>query len=806
MASNRDNVKKDLMEKKMNRLKKFLFIFFSLLISVCVLEYMAVPPSYDGRNSGFGYKISQIPHNIVSNPLAIFSADLAMVYLLLGLGILLAWIFITSEADKARLRKVDPLGKGTARFMDLKDYEAYNKRFTAPLGMESIDGAENMILSQKLRLAMDNRGTRRNFNTLIFGGSGAGKSRFFAGPNIMQANCNFVITDPSGELLEDYGKMLQGLGYEVKTFNIVDTYSSNKYNPFHYIKKSSDVYTIVNTLIKNTTPPEKSGGEPIWENGEKLLIESIMLYMWNNFAPQDQTFNKLMEMVNWAEINDSDKTFKNKLDVAFEDYQKNDPGNLACKLYSSFKKGAGKTLQSFVVSVTTRLNSFFLDEIDYLTKEDNFHFETFADTKQAIFVIIPTAEDTFNFIVSMLYSQLFSSLYTYSETTCKYGWKASIDKLTNLKVVHANNKKESKQAEAEIRRYVAEIQKGVKVKYDKKEDLYKVYTKETNELVGWRGTKELLNQFLKDLQNITIEQCGRRCPTHVRLILDEFANIGQIPTFDQKISTMRKYEISCSIILQTLSQLEEIYDKKANTIVGNCDTKIFLGSDDPDTINWLIDSLGDQTVKVGQSSYQHDESGGSDTVSTDSQKLITYDQVTLMDDDECIVRVRGVRPYFGKKYDIEKHPNYGYAQATKGQFVVDKNIPEGFVDRSIPYRLRKQDKFGVKREETKNGTTPLPETPKKETPRKETPRKETPAEKEERKKRNEKRKQDAEAVTGKKENLQNGVLDIDSKELAAALGLDPDSGIDIIKEAMETICEIPEEDSKKILEIVFLDE
>lgn len=605
-------------------------------------------------------------------PFDIFPIDVGKLFYWFIYSVLAA-VFLTMIVINRKLKEHDnpKTVNGEAHLMNVKELKEYNIKYSAPLGREENNGPNNMIISKDIRLAIDNRGTRRNCNILVIGGSGAGKSRFFAAPNILEFNSNFVITDPSGELLRDYGKTLEDHGYEVLVFNLTDAYRSNKYNPFHYIKEEKDVFILVNTLIKNTTPSEGHSGDPFWEKSENLLISALVLYLWHVYPEENQTFENVLKLLDMAEVDENDATAESPLDMLFKDLAKEDPNNLAVKQYNKFKKAAGKTLKGILISVAVRLQVFELSDIKYLTSKDEFEFEKFADTKKALFVIIPTAEDTFNFLVSLLYSQLFSSLYTYAETKAEYGWKASIDPLTNIRVEQASNAKESVIAKKKLERFVAEITKlGVECKYDRRKKLYKAYTKKTKQLVGWRGTKEEMQKFLQQLKNIQIEKCGPRCPIHVRLILDEFANIGQIPTFDQKLATMRKYDISCSIILQALSQLKDIYKEKWNTIVANCDTKLFLGCDDSETIEWMLKMLGKKTTVVENMSFQAAGTGGSTSYNRSSRELLTIDQITMMQDDECLVRIRGVRPYYGKKFELTSHPNYPYAQETSGTFEI----------------------------------------------------------------------------------------------------------------------------------------
>ena len=667
-----------------------IFYVYLLLTYLHASAIMRVNP-----RTGFAEAFNTGMTNVFIHPLEIFPiGGMTILYSVL-FTMVIGTVLVMLGAEKALKKHDNPdTVNGEAHLMNQDELEKYNLKYAAPLGKPEINGENNMIISKDIRLAIDNRGTKRNCNILVIGGSGAGKSRFFAAPNILQYNSNFVITDPSGEMLRDYGKALEDVGYNVKVFNLTDVYRSNRYNPFHYIKEEKDVFTLVNTLIKNTTPSEGKAGDPFWEKSENLLLTALILYLWHTEPEENQTFANVVKMLTLAQIDENDATSVSDLDRLFEDLEKKDTNRiaeLAVRQYKKFKMGAGKTLKSILISVGVRLQTFELSDMQYLTATDDFEFERFGDTKQALFVIIPTADTTFNFIVSLLYSQLFSSLYTYAETEAEFGWKASLGFANNVRVEHAKNKAESAEAKKKLEAFVAEIKKGVVVKSDKEKKLYKVYTKETNELIGWRGNKTELEKFKAQLQNIKIEACEAKCPIHVRLILDEFANIGQIPDFNEKLATMRKYEISCSIILQALSQLKDIYKDKWNTIVANCDTKLFLGCDDSETIEWMLKMLGKRTTTVQNTSWQVN-GGGSTSLNKSSIEIMTIDQITMMQDDECLVRIRGVRPYYGKKYELTNHPNYKYAHAKGGQFVIP--ISDAVEKRKRgPLHILEPDKF-----------------------------------------------------------------------------------------------------------------
>lgn len=616
-------------------------------------------------------------------------------FVMFALIVFAVWLLWWDHQTEREMRKHDnpDTVNGEAHLMTLEELQDYQKNMCDPIGKPEYDGKNNMILSKDIRLAIDGFRTRRNCNVLTIGGSGAGKSRFFAAPNILQFNTNFVITDPSGELRNDYAKALENAGYEILTLDITDVYRSNRYNPFHYIKEEKDVFILVNTLIKNTTPPKSSSGDPIWENGEKLILEALILYLWHTADESEQTFENVVKMINMAEIDENDATAQSPLDVLFAKLAEQDPENLAVEQYKTFKIAAGKTMKSFLISVGTRMEKFKLSDICYLTGTDDFHFENFADGKKALFIIIPTADTTFNFIVSMLYSQLFTTLYYYVETRAEYGYCAKLGQHNIVKVIQAESRKDSKRAKKEITAFRNEVRAGLKKEWNDQKKYFEIRTEKTNQLVAWRGTAEAADRLMEKLPDMKIEKCARRCPYHVRFILDEFANIGQIPNFSEKLATIRKYEISCAIIIQALSQLKKLYEDDWNSITANCDTKLFLGCDDTETIEWLLKMLGKKTTTVEQTSYQGN-GNGSTSYNKSSLEILTIDQISMMQDDECLVRIRGKRPYYGKKYELTEHPNYAYAHSLSGEYEIplsDEAREKRDRNRG-PLRLRKPDK------------------------------------------------------------------------------------------------------------------
>lgn len=434
----------------------------------------------------------------------------------------------------------------------------------------------NVILTQTERLMMSNRPKNpkyaRNKNVLVIGGSGSGKTRFFVKPNLMQLHSSYVVTDPKGTLLVECGQLLQRAKYRIKVLNTINFSKSMKYNPFSYIRSEKDILKLVNTIIANTKGDGEKAGEDFWIKAERLYYTALIGYIWYEAPEEEKNFTTLLDMINASEAREDDEDFQNPVDLMFERLEQKDPDHFAVKQYAKYKLAAGKTAKSILISCGARLAPFDIRELRELMETDEMELDTIGDRKTALFVIISDTDDTFNFVVSILYTQLFNLL-------C-----------------------------------------------DKADDVY-----------------------------------GGRLPVHVRCLLDEFANIGQIPKFEKLIATIRSREISASIILQSQSQLKAIYKDNADTIVGNCDSTLFLGGKEKTTLKEISEILGKETID----SFNTGENRGREiSHSLNYQKLgkelMTQDEIAVMDGGKCILQLRGVRPFFSDKYDITKHPRYKY--------------------------------------------------------------------------------------------------------------------------------------------------
>ena len=431
----------------------------------------------------------------------------------------------------------------------------------------------NVILTQTERLMMSNRPkdpkTARNKNVLVVGGSGSGKTRFFIKPNLMQLHSSYVVTDPKGSIAVECGKLMLRNGYKVKIFNSINFKKSHHYNPFAYIHSEKDILKLVTTLIANTKGDGKSGDD-FWQKAETLLYTALIGYIHYEAPEEEQNFATLIEFINAMEVREDDETFENNVDLAFKELAQREPNHFAVRQYKKYKLAAGKTAKSILISCGARLAPFDIAELRELMSYDEMELDTIGDRKTALFVIISDTDDTFNFIVAIMYSQLFNLL-------C-----------------------------------------------DKADDVY-----------------------------------NGRLPVHVRCLLDEFANIGQIPKFDKLIATIRSREISASIILQSQSQLKTIYKDAADTITGNCDCTLFLGGKEKSTLKEISEVLGKETIDLYNTSEtrSNNNSYGLNYQKT-GKELMSQDEIAVMDGAKCILQLRGVRPFLSNKYDITKHPKY----------------------------------------------------------------------------------------------------------------------------------------------------
>ena len=476
-----------------------------------------------------------------------------------GAGLRLAVYLRSKNAKKYR----HGMEYGSARWGNAKDIEP----FMAP------KFSDNIILTKTERLMMSNRPpdpkNARNKNVLVVGGSGSGKTRFWLKPNLLQCHSSYVVTDPKGTIVLECGQAMLKNGYKVKILNTINFKKSMHYNPFAYVHSEKDILKLVTTLMTNTKG-EGSGGDPFWEKSERLLLTALIAYLHYEAPVEEQNFATLLEMLNTMQVLEDDEEYQNPVDLLFEELAKKKPNSFAGRQYKLYKLAAGKTAKSILISCGARLAPFDIQELRDLTMYDELQLDTLGDKKTALFLIMSDTDSTFNFLISMVYTQLFNLL-------C-----------------------------------------------DKADDVY-----------------------------------GGKLPIHVRCLIDECANIGQIPNLEKLVATIRSREISACLVLQARSQLKAIYKDNADTIVGNMDSQIFLGGSEPTTLKDLSEMLGKETIDAFNTS---DTRGNSPSYGTTFQKmgheLLSRDELAVLDGGKCILQLRGVRPFLSDKYDLTQHPNY----------------------------------------------------------------------------------------------------------------------------------------------------
>ncbi len=514
------------------------------------------------EGKGLGDKIMAMMGTLplaFANPLPSLPPLDLLVGFFCGAGLRLAVYLRSKNAKKYR----HGMEYGSARWGNAKDIEP----FMAP------KFSDNIILTKTERLMMSNRPpdpkNARNKNVLVVGGSGSGKTRFWLKPNLLQCHSSYVVTDPKGTIVLECGQAMLKNGYKVKILNTINFKKSMHYNPFSYVHSEKDILKLVTTLMTNTKG-EGTGGDPFWEKSERLLLTALIAYLHYEAPVEEQNFATLLEMLNTMQVLEDDEEYQNPVDLLFEDLAKTKPNSFAGRQYKLYKLAAGKTAKSILISCGARLAPFDIQELRDLTMYDELQLDTLGDKKTALFLIMSDTDSTFNFLISMVYTQLFNLL-------C-----------------------------------------------DKADDVY-----------------------------------GGKLPVHVRCLIDECANIGQIPNLEKLVATIRSREISACLVLQARSQLKAIYKENADTIVGNMDSQIFLGGSEPTTLKELSEMLGKETIDAFNTS---DTRGNSPSYGTNYSKLghelLSRDELAVLDGGKCILQLRGVRPFLSDKYDLTQHPNF----------------------------------------------------------------------------------------------------------------------------------------------------
>lgn len=477
----------------------------------------------------------------------------------------------------------------------------------------------NIILTQHVRLGMDGYKTQRNMNILVIGGSGSGKTRYFCKPGLYSANCSYLITDPKGELLRSSGGLLLSLGYEVRVFNLIDPEQSDCYNPFVYVREEKDVLSLIDNLIKNTTPRNASSNDPFWEKAEVALDSALMLYLIHE-APQDeQNFETMLYMMNFADVREEDEQYRSPLDMLFRALEEEQPAHVAVKQYKVFKQAAGKTAKSILVTAAVRLAAFNIPQYAAMTSMDEMDFGSLGERKRAIFCVIPVNDSSMNYLVGMLYTQCFQELYRRAD-----------------------------------------------------------------------------------------QKYNGRLPVPVRVLQDEWANVAQPESYPKILATCRSYNIGLNIIVQNVQQIKALYEKEHESIIGNCDTLLFLGGgNEPASLEFIVKLLGRETLATRTRGLTKGRNGSSTTnYQQTGRDLMTVDEVRKLDTNKAILFIRGEDPVIDRKYNLKRHPNIKLTSDGKAKPYIHK--PQGVPDYALPdlpYAFKSLDDYEfIDMEDTEHGS------------------------------------------------------------------------------------------------------
>lgn len=550
------NTKLGLMSKLFIFIGFLIFIYF--ILQICAVRDLLVSSGAEADIFSISEQLEQKDVLLAAKNIKILVSNKKHTQLI-GFAGFMYWIVIAYTVTSRR-KLLPSKEHGSARWSSKEEIKRLKDR----------NRYKNVILTQTESLSLKTRKTRKNLNVLVVGGSGSGKTRFYVKPNLMQHNTSYVITDPKGELFLSSAKMLENKGYKIKVLNLVEMENSFNYNPFAYIRCEKDIIVLINQLIKNTTPKNSTSNDPFWEKAETALLQAIFLYLWYLAPEEEQNFSMVMTLLRHAEVKEEDEDFLSVLDYMFQELEEKEKDHIAVKQYKIFKQAAGKTAKSILVSVGVRLAIFNIKALEDLTYTDTLELHKLGEEKTALFIIIPDADSTFNFLAAMMYSQIFSTLY----------YRADF------------------------------VHKG-------------------------------------------------RLPIHVRFMLDEFPNIGQIPDFEKMVATMRSREISVSIIIQNLAQLKTLYKDSWESITGNCDSLLFLGGQEQSTLEYISKRLGKMTIETKTWNRTRGSRGSFTTnFGIHGRELMTADEISSMPDSDCILFIRGLNPFYSKKYVIEQHPEY----------------------------------------------------------------------------------------------------------------------------------------------------
>lgn len=652
--------------------------------------------------------------NMSENPVVIWPLSIKFLipalFFLVCVAFGIGWMLAIGDT-----KRQDAPGKehGSAKWN--LDYANYYKQFVEPYDSKKDPFDPNMPFSSRVMLNLNNKKTGRNANVFVVGGPGTGKSFRVIKPSLMQMNCSTITTDPSGELMQCCGKPLHEHGIKLKLFSTSDMKHSNCYNPFDYIfdengeVEESKVSTMINLFLENASgSSSKSKGDPFWDKSARALMAALAYYMLENpmtnqvrkgkrYAP-DINFCTMLKLVQAGKVSEESETSQSALDKLMEEHRvlmkTEGRESKALSNYDTFKLAPGKTANSILITVAVDLQMFNNEDVrnltrhDYEDEENNLQLDKIGDEQTALFINIPQANTTFNFLVSMLYAQMFDALYTKAEKICPKKWML-IDQYNRPVITMLNSEDEAKQL-------LKDLKTATVKEYKTPRNASRFQIVIGNKVIQEKPTRETAQAVIDNVANYKVQKGDLRLPWHIRCLMDEFANIGSVPMFSEKLTTMRKYEISCTIVVQNIAQIKEKYDKLYESIIGGCDTIVFLGSSENETCKYISDTLGETTVRTRNTSLSHGQKGGSsESFSTTKRMLMTPEEVKNLDNKYCIVIIRGLHPFRDLKYDFSKHPHF----SETGNANHKNELSEEFIEQYFNTKPMKKKKVTKKRQQ-----------------------------------------------------------------------------------------------------------
>ena len=652
---------------------------------------------YDALAKGWE-SLKESPFDIMPIP----GNAMTYIFIMALLVFLIVWIAYQHHRFRIKTYDINKL-KGRAKLMDEAELLEVKKTLAEPFGKKQTDGFDNIITTKEIRQSTDSFLTKMDLNTMVIGATNTGKSNNYLSPNLLQINCSYIITDPSGELYSARAAFLEGMGYKVKVFNISDMRNGHRYNPLHYVHTEQEVLSLVNMFIDNTSDPNKNSGDQFWVDAPRMLLNALISLVVIYGSPEDKNMSSVMDLLRAGKNKDGEEVIDRIFRMTIPESERDQ--SFTWHMYEAFSRAKEKTADSIFLSTTTRLQAFELPDVQDMTSDDEMELESIGDEKTAIFIVLPVTDNSFSYIALTMFSQLFKLVYEACEKSEEYSSLVKgRDKMGNehvLKTFRAPNRFEMETAKRNAEKWLDKIRKTSQVEFNELTNLYEITTAD-GQIITFRRDVSDTNDALEMYRsayvtdNLRDGRNGKYLPIHLRMILDEYKNLGGdtggvISGFPRLISTTRKYNTSIAILLQSINQLKTMYKDEWGEIASNCSTLLFLGGNsDIDTFDFFSKLAGQQTRIAETRNEGSGASSSSRSISADGEALLSVEDMRLLKWDECFAILRGHNPYKGKKYKTQDHPNYEKSKAA-GTYYFNRARSNYLIQKSR-VQFKKEDK------------------------------------------------------------------------------------------------------------------